>query len=1236
MLKLSRIEMIGFKSFCDKAELMFSEGSGVTAIVGPNGCGKSNIADAIAWVLGEQSVKSLRGSSMEDVIFNGTRERQPLGLAQVSLTLVDPEFGREAEQITAELKQEDLFQERPAIPGEPADGSSESSSVRRTRAKRRVEPRPGEILVTRKLYRSGESEYYLNGRQCRLRDIQELFMGTGLGPNSYAIIEQGRVGQILSSKPYDRRTLIEEAAGTTKYKAKRKLAEAKLESAKLNLSRVSDIIEEVTRQLNSLKRQASKARRYKELREELREKGTSILFSRLVGIEEDVDRMRSELTEAAAVAESAQQEMRVLEREQAASQQRSFELEDLLRQRHESLSQANLEQDRAQNRIVYAHQQLDALAQRLQELGNEAAAMAELIESLEGEVTTKRAEDDQLQREVQGLETEMSDRIGKASESDNQFRVLEDDLAQLRTGLIEAVQQAATLNNQISQIDEADSRLGAQRERLERELIQAGMEAREFEETRQLLAQTVDEERAERDRVSTELAGQKEELDACHTRDSALETAIEELKHQQADAQARQHSIEEVILHHAYVDEGVKKLLTSDVTGLYPGFKTLGVLADFIEVESDFEQAIEEYLKDELEFLVVESSQVAQQGIAILRTQTGGRSTFVVERGARSFASKSPRTDPAVLAQPGVQAAVSSLVRLQGRFGEATEQVLPLLSDAYIVDSFETADRLSREFPRTAFVTREGEVFRGCWIRGGRKSGAGPLALKRELRALSSKLVSSEKDLGSQVAQQGELRMKMARIETAVQALGGRKIELEKLQVGSDHRMQQLDAEISRAGQKVAVLQGELSRLDLERQLAREAQAASRIDLEALETSKQVIEGRILNRSEEARDLKSSRDALGAEITELSSRLATLTERTQSSRVTLERLLHQREEMQQRQDRLNQQQTATGEEQASLRTSLVEIEAEVSRLTRVKVELEEGIAASTHEAETLRANLIEIEDRLKAQRETLSQLMEARSAIEVTVARLESELTHVRQACEQELDRPWEELRLLQISRLAGEDLQGAIAEHTQLRQRIDAMGAINMMALEEYAECEQRHTFLDTQRKDLLDSIADTTQTIQEIDLVSRQQFEEAFNSINENFQETFKQLFGGGFGSMKLTDESDVQQSGIDLHVQPPGKRLQNVLLLSGGEKALTAIALLLAIFRYQPSPFCVMDEVDAPLDEANIERFTRMIGQLSGETHFIVITHNKKTMEIARSMYGVTMQESGVSKLVSVKFD
>ncbi|MBZ5553117.1 MAG: chromosome segregation protein SMC [Acidobacteriia bacterium] len=1236
MLKLTRIEMIGFKSFCDKAELMFSEASGVTAIVGPNGCGKSNIADAIAWVLGEQSVKSLRGSSMEDVIFNGTRDRQPLGLAQVSLTLVDPEFGRESGEMTPEVRQEDLFQEEQPVQETSSDKDSGPTPARRTRARRRMEPRPGEIVVTRKLYRSGESEYYLNGRQCRLRDIQELFMGTGLGPNSYAIIEQGRVGQILSSKPSDRRILIEEAAGTTKYKAKRKLAEAKLESAKLNLSRISDIIEEVTRQLNSLKRQASKARRYKELREELREKETTILFNQLVGFEETITRTQSELSQAAAQAESAQQGMRALELEQETSQQRSFELEDLLRQSQGGLSQANLEQDRAQNRIEYTRQQLEALEQRLQELENESATVAGLIGSLGGEVRTKRAEDDRLQREVQGLETEEADRVALANDSGGQLQALEDDLERLRTDLIDAVQQAATLNNQILQIDEADARLGAQRERLERELDQAGREAQAFGESRRQLTQTAGEEQTELERVSTEQAEQAAELESCRTRDAALEAALEELKRQQADAQARRHSIEEVILHHAYVDEGVKKLLTSDLTALYPGFQTMGVLADFIEVESEFEQAIEEYLKDELEFLVVESSAVAQQGIAVLRTQTGGRSTFVVDRPARPFGEEKLQPDAAILALPGVYGAVRSLVRLQGRLAEAIDQVLPLLSRAYVVDSFETADRLAQRFPEAAFVTRDGEVFRGCWIRGGRKSGAGPLALKRELRALATKLSGFEKELTERISRQEELRLRKAQIEATVQTLSGHKIDLEKRQVGSDHRMQQLDGEISRAEQKITVLRGELSRLDLERQLAREAQAASRNDLEVLESGKQAIEEKILRQLDQTRELKALKDALNLEISEMRSRLATLTERKQSSRETLERLVQQQEEVQQRQDRLNQQKTAALEEQEAMRSSWVQLEAEVNRLSRVKAELEEAIAASTREAEAFRAKLVEIDEQLKTQRETLSQLMEARSVIEVTAAKLESELAHVREDCERELDRPWEEVRLLQVARLEGEALEEASSARSQLRQRIDSMGAINMMALEEYAECEQRHTFLEAQRKDLLDSIADTTQTILEIDEVSRRQFEEAFNSINENFQETFKQLFGGGFGSMKLTDENDLQQSGIDLHVQPPGKKLQNVLLLSGGEKALTAIALLLAIFRYQPSPFCVMDEVDAPLDEANIERFTRMIGQLSGDTHFIVITHNKKTMEIARSMYGVTMQEAGVSKLVSVKFD
>jgi chromosome segregation protein len=1234
LLRLSRIEMVGFKSFCDKAEMVFPDGTGVTAIVGPNGCGKSNIADAIAWVLGEQSVKSLRGSSMEDVIFNGTRDRQPLGLAQVSLTLVDPEFTRLVGAEVPEPRQESIFEGDGEIPAGAAGELVEPVSTPK-RSRKRGDVKPGEVVVTRKLYRSGESEYYLNGRPCRLRDIQELFMGTGLGPNSYAIIEQGRIGQILSSKPTDRRMLIEEAAGTTKYKAKRKLAEAKLESARLNLSRVNDIVEEVTRQLNSLKRQAAKARRYKDLREELREKLTSILYSKLVGLEATIEQTRQELAEAAERADAKRQELSTLDADQASTQQRSFQVEDLLRQGHENLAQDNLELDRCQNRIQYSHEQLVSLEQRLQETEGESASIDAQGAALESEMVLQREGDNRLQAELEEAGNEVNHSWSQANEFGERLRAAEEQLEILRAQLLETVQRSATLSNQITQIDEVDSRLGAQRERMERELVEARAEGDGLWQSRNLLAQAVTGEQSELENVLSGLMEKNTLLEEARSREAGLLASIEDLRRQQADAQARQQSIEEVVRHHAYVDEGVKKLLTSDLSVIAPGFKALGVLADFIEVESEFEQAIEEYLKDELEFLVVESSEAARRGIEILRTQTGGRSTFVLQRHWVSREGEETRSNPAILTQSGVLAPVHSLVRLQGRFSTVAEQMLPLLRNAYVVDSFDTADRLAPQFPRATFITREGEVFQGCWIRGGRRSGAGPLSLKRELRLLAGKIGVFEKSLAECEALRGEHRSTIAEMERALQSLNERKNDLEKKRVGSDHRMQQMDADIARTGQKISLLQSEMSRLDLERQQAREAKDASRRELENLDQSRHTVEAQMLSGSGMLRELRSRLEQLNIDISEKKSKQATLVERKQSSQLVLDRLEQQVGAIHQRKERLLQHKAAAQEQQTLLRASLTEIEAEIVHLSETRRQLEHGIAELAHEGEMLRTRLVTVEESLKGQRELLSQMMEARSSIEVHVARLESELNYVHQTCQQELDRPWEELRLLQITRLEGEALQEAETEYAQLRQRIESMGAINMMALEEYAECEQRHTFLNTQRKDLLDSIADTSQTIEEIDLVSRQQFQEAFDRINENFQETFKQLFGGGFGSMRMTDETDLQQSGIDLHVQPPGKRLQNVLLLSGGEKALTAIALLLAIFQYQPSPFCVLDEVDAPLDEANVERFSRMISQLAGDTHFIVITHNKKTMEIARSLYGVTMQEAGVSRLVSVKF-
>ncbi len=1226
MLKLSRIEMIGFKSFCDKAEIIFPQDTGVTAIVGPNGCGKSNIADAIAWVLGEQSVKTLRGSSMEDVIFNGTRERQPLGLAQVSLTLVDPEFQREAEFLPPDTKQETVFEG-----GEnPGDSGPSKSKIRK-----RLEVKPGEVMVTRKLFRSGESEYLMNGRQCRLRDIQELFMGTGLGPTSYAIIEQGRVGQILSSKPTDRRMLIEEAAGTTKYKAKRKLAEAKLESAKLNLSRVHDIIEEVSRQLSSLKRQAAKARRYKELRETLREKTISILYSRLIELEESVAKKNQELAEASGRADAAQTALRNLETEQVATQQHSFALEDQLRARHELLAQTKLELDRAQNKKVYNLEQLAGLDQRIKEMDGEVASLAKQISELLSEIVLKQGEDDLIQSELQAIELEAAKGRDQADMLNAQVRSLEEGLDAERIQLLETVERSATLTNQISQIEETDARLVSQRERLMSELEASQKENEEFHRSHELFLQKVGDEKSELNRLVHEIEASSLELEGFRKEETDLQGAIDDLKRQQADALVRRQSIEEIVTHHAYVDEGVKQLLTSGQVGAATGFRPLGVLADFIDVDSENEQAVEELLRDELEFLLVESSQAAREGIEILRSRSGGRSTFVVPRKWADSGDGEPRTDPEILRQPGVLGALATMVRLEGRYAEWLPKWLPLLYRSYLVDAFETADRLAPQFPHAAFVTREGEVFRGCWIRGGRRSTGGPLSLKRELRGLAARLLDYESALTQSEGKREQVRGKAQEVESALQVQQQRRIELEKVRVGSDHQLQQVEAEVQRSGQKVALLEGEIARLEMERSQAREAQTVARQQLEELELLRQNIEKRLADGSERLREAKTQLELLAGQISEQRSKLASLVERKQASQQVLDRLHNDEQEVSRRRERLLQQQQATLNQKSALETSLLEIGNEIERLSHSKEESEGAINNCTQEAESLRKRLVELEEHLKSQRDELSRLMEAKSAVEVTVAKLETDLAHVRDACQQELDRPWEELKLLQTTRLEGEALRLAEEEHTQLRQKIDSMGAINMMALEEYTECEQRFEFLNAQRKDLLDSIADTTQTIQEIDQVSRQQFLEAFNAINEHFQETFKQLFGGGSGAMKLTDETDLQQSGIDLHAQPPGKKLQNVLLLSGGEKALTAIALLLAIFRYQPSPFCVLDEVDAPLDEANVERFSHMIAQLAGDTHFIVITHNKKTMEIARSMYGVTMQEAGVSKLVSVNF-
>jgi chromosome segregation protein len=1202
LLKLKRVEMQGFKSFCERTELRFN-GDGVAAIVGPNGCGKSNISDAICWVLGEQSAKNLRGSRMEDVIFAGTRDRKPLGMAYVTMTLVDPA----------------VYQENIAHRIMPVgDG----------------EKRPnGEVTITRRLFRSGESEYLVDGRLARLRDIQELFMGTGLGPESYAIIEQGRIGQILSSKPQDRRSVIEEAAGITKFKTRKRLAEAKLESAKQNLARVYDIVEEVTRQVNSLKRQASKTRRYGELKSELDARLRVALSGKYRLLERDAAKTALDLNLAAAELKSVSE--RVAEREAAHqhAQTACYELEQRLTAARQQLAEKNVEAERTRGRLEAQVKESGAIEQRIAQgetetreigvrlgaLDEEIAAHRQSVDLLEGQIGEARARMLEMNQQRETLQAKMQERE-KAIEAGRQ-------------AILRLLGEASTLKNQLAQIQEYLAGIERETLRSSREEQVAAAEIERLEAAAKQLKQVAAERQLELESVTGERRGAEEDLAARRGAAEELRREIDAAKNEVSQIQARKESLEQVLAHRTYTTECVKRLFGALEKGKAEDLKPLGVLADFVEVDPRFEKPAEEFLHEELEYVVVKDWHQAERGLDFIRAELDGRATFLVHPEP-NVNGGSHLPEPPIGPETGIVARLSESLKLTNGLRDRAADLLPRLSLCFLAEDRAAAQRLAAGYPHLYFLLTEGLCYHGHTVTGGKKSGAGPLAMKREARELAVKLRSRQSALDEQLARLEGLSREIAGLEGEVERLRALQQSREKDRVALDHDMRKLGEDLARANSRISVARLELERLDRDATKSAEQRERSLAAIAAKEMTRADREEALSAEREELEKLDAQAGAIGEEHAEIRARLAAVEERRRGEHAAMARLEQQFREIGARRAALAPEIERLGEQRLRLLADNIELDRRSAALAVEIAETEAAAAEMALREAAMREGLREGEESLKLLRAAVEENHERRARIEVELVRKQAELKYLDEISRRDLNCPVEQLAAADDPIPDPAASQEAERAAVEIRERIDALGPVNPTALEEFQEAQQRLDFLSAQRQDLIDSIRDTEKAIQEIDEVSRRKFAEAFEAINAHFRAIFQTLFGGGTGEMRLTDQENLAESGIDIVCSPPGKRLQNVLLLSGGEKALAAMALLMAVFRYQPSPFCVMDEVDAPLDEVNIGRLTRLLQEMSIQTQFVMITHSKRTMEAAQSLYGVTMQEPGVSRLVSVK--
>ncbi len=1261
LLKLDRMEIIGFKSFYGRTRFEFPEG--ITAVVGPNGCGKSNIGDAISWVLGEQKASSLRSDRMEDVIFNGSEAKRPLGMAEVSLhfkniglvadsrapvsssgnghgsapsatlAIAAADAGADLPVPIALASEVSLVDEAPMSEGGPdLEGAPAGEAVESPRFL--VEEIPESVVVTRRLYRSGESEYILNGQRCRLKDIQDLLARTQIGTRLYTTIEQGKIDQILTSKPKDRRAIIEEAAGILGYKAKRRQAEHKLEATQANLLRLSDITSEVEKQIHSLKRQAAKARRYRRLAESLRERRVSIAARRLRTLDED-RRVSLELLavlhdqEAVATADLARAEA-----EREALRLQLEEGEQASRLRREEIHALDMEIDRLQSRRRATEEQAGDLDQRIagaaregQELGGRAAEhqgrSADLRLKADVEVEILASAEAALAR----VEAERVERAAVIEERERLLVEARSELLRHLDLLTSTARARAALQEQIRSTEESRARVEIETAESRATLERLRAEGSDLE----IRAGAA---RARREELEIDRARRSAEEHVAHEAVLDAERRAEELKGRAAALHERLATLGETERQHAGYAEGV-----GEIMGGAAGFAPRGLVGDAIEVPRGLERAVAATLDGLLEGVLVPGHEEARHGVAHLRRRGSGRVSFVpaapMPDAQGALAGMAPPHD--LLNRAGV---LGPLVRMVGTLPDGGP-VARVLANTLLVADLNVAVELAAAYPGWSYVTAEGDVVRADGVVIGGEGGTlahGVLARRAERDAIADQIAASSAERAGVEEAIGVGRAALATITAGAQATTSELQEADKAALEVELRLMQKRGEMQRIETSLPLLSAELDRLRAAI-AARRAEADDRAaQATAAEERRRELEGSIRGASHE---LAAGRAEIET-VQRLSGEARAAVAAGQERRSFLARERQALEEAIAEIQARTERGAVEGQEWAARVVSLKE--EGVSLAAAITSALERRAAAAERD-EAAAAGLAYDRSLLHAREQAAKEGRTGHDALrrelqeaELHLARLDSDLRHLGTICHVDLGTTLEMLRA--APQPAGAEERSVAEDETEietLKADLEGIGPVNLMAIEQYTELEERFTFLMAQKTDLESSINSLRETIRKINRESRARFLAAFEAIQKGFAESFTTLFGGGRAELRLEEgEEDVLETGIEIAAQPPGKRLQSIALLSGGEKALTAVALLFAMFRYRPSPFCVLDEVDAPLDEANVERFTRLLQGLREETQFIVITHNRKSMEVADLLYGVTMEEPGVSKVLPLRFE
>jgi chromosome segregation protein len=1222
---LKNLTLFGFKSFADKTAMNFQPG--VTAIVGPNGCGKSNVSDAIRWVLGEQSAKALRGGEMADVIFNGTDGRKPMGMGEVSLTL----------------------------------GEVDGENLRAAG----VEVAYDEVTLTRRIFRDGNSEYFLNRTPCRLKDIQQLFMGTGIGRTSYSILAQGHITQILSNKPEDRRMIFEEAAGITKYKSQKKESLRKLEYTEQNLLRVADLIREVKRQIGSLQRQAGKARRYKQLSTELQHLDTQLARHQFDVLQAEIaeknsaaEKLRGEIETGSADVLRCEDEIKQLrerlselEHEVAAMQQRGLELKGES-DRHESRIQFNEERLRelaAQNAKALAD--ITQAEERCRAAQEEMKSVAEKLSASEAALAQHRLDLESKQLELNKIEEDLKSR--------------QESLRQAQSAAFAAAQDLTRIRNEITALDLQKQGNSIRLEKLSAEKIQIEEERTRLEARLQEFIASVEVEKLNAQTTRGSVEQRQGRLRELQVELQASSAEQDQFLQTQAEKRSRLGVLEQLEGSREGFDAGA-------VAALRQSRSVIGSLADRIRVPDQFVVAVENALGHHLQLVLTEQPESAQAILADLSANKTGRASVaalsisIPDDKQLVFGGELSSDENKTAAQSGLQQGqiVRALDVVQAE--PSVDKLLrALLGRTFIASDLGTATaQIQNGHAGCDFVTLTGDllsrhgIYTGGYLNGhgNSKAPGSILGRKNQITELQAELTEVQNRVAEMSRRRGVLLSEQTELQAGLQQAQTELREREVAIATREGEFNALQNSNRLLHQKIETVVFEIQSLAAQEQEGSQKRNALTTQLAELESRERAGQEKVASLTAELENLRQQRDTANTALTE--SRVALAAEQQlsasfrQQQQALEQRIRELTQALEQRRDEVSS--FVGRKEQAE--SEIVDSRSQVEKLRHEREQVGAQTAELAGRKNSLETDISSREEHLRGQRNRLTEFQNQRGTVEVELAQKNMAVQNLRERVQQKYHVNLDDVRSecititfadegpAKVQTLTPEEMAAAgaatdwnaVAQQIEtLQKRLDEIGPVNLVAIEEYEETEQRYQFLSKQHDDLVSAKVQLLEVINRINIQTRQMFVETFEKIRDNFRSLFVEVFGGGKADLVLLDQNDVLESGIDIVARPPGKQLQSISLLSGGEQTMTAVALLFSIYQVKPSPFCVLDELDAPLDEANVVRFVKILQRFLGRSQFVIITHNKRTIGMADILYGVTMQEHGVSKIVSVKF-